>query len=95
MDEKNRYTVIMASESPRRKELMKRFPLEVIYEPHRLDKEEANEPESKYEQEIVVDIALKKLRSMYSAFKNPGNVIVAADTMVFYKGRILGKPKTL
>ena len=95
MDETNRYTVIMASGSPRRKELMKRFPLKVIYESHRLDEEKADEPECKHEQEIVVDIALKKLRSMYDTFKKPGTVIIAADTMVFYKGRILGKPKSV
>src|SRR6056297_94123 len=95
MDEKNQYTVIMASGSPRRKELMKRFPLEVIFERHRLEEEKADEPESKYEQEIVVDIALKKLRSMYEAFKKPGTVIMAADTMVFFKGRVLGKPKSM
>src|SRR6056297_453609 len=95
MDEKNQYTVIMASGSPRRKELMKRFPLEVIFESHRLDDEKADEPESKYEQEIVVDIALKKLRSMYDMFKKPGTVIIAADTMVFFKGRVLGKPKSI
>ncbi len=95
MDETNRYTVIMASGSPRRKELMKRFPLNVIYESHRLDQEIADEVESKYEQEIVVDIALKKLRSMYDLFKKPETVIIAADTMVFYKGRILGKPKSI
>jgi len=95
MDETNRYIVIMASGSPRRKELMKRFPLNVIYESHRLDHEKADEVESKYEQEIVVDIALKKLRSMYNLFKKPNTVIIAADTMVFYKGRILGKPKSI
>ncbi len=95
MDENNRYTVIMASGSPRRKELMNRFGLDVVYKSHRLEKEKADEPESKYEQEIVVDIALKKLRSMYDGFKRPGTVIIAADTMVFFKGRILGKPKSV
>src|SRR6056297_3885426 len=95
MDEKNQYTVIMASGSPRRKELMKRLPLEVIFESHRLDDEKADEADSKYEQEIVVDIALKKLRSMYDMFKKPKTVIIAADTMVFYKGKILGKPRSI
>jgi len=85
----------MASGSPRRKELMKRFPLKVTYESHRLHEEKADEVANQYEQEIVVDIALKKLRSMYPEFKNPGTVIIAADTMVFYKGEILGKPKSM
>ncbi len=95
MVENNRYSVIMASQSPRRKELMNRFPLEVSYYPHRLVSEQTDEGEGKTEQEIVVEIALKKLRSMYSGFKKPETVIIAADTMVFYNGNVLGKPASV
>jgi septum formation protein len=32
---------------------------------------------------------------MYDLFKKPQTVIIAADTMVFYKGKVLGKPKSI
>jgi len=69
---------------------MKRFKLPFECIDHQLTRETSDK---EYEEEIVVDIALKKLRSIEDAYKNSYGVsVVSADTMVFHSGTLLGKP---
>jgi len=92
MVEKDTYNLILASNSPRRRELMNRFGMPFSCVSHKLEDESIADMEKKHEQEIVVEIALNKLRSLYDDYRENGVVIVSADTMVFFNGRALGKP---
>lgn len=74
---------------------MDRFGLQVDYMSHHLLEENNGDYQGQHEQEIVVDIALNKLRSMYETCKRPGNLIISADTMVFFNAMMLGKPKSI
>jgi septum formation protein len=93
MVEKDTYNLILASNSPRRRELMERFGMPFRSVSHKLEDESVEDMEKKHEQEIVVEIALNKLRSLYDDYQENGVVILSADTMVFFNGHALGKPK--
>ncbi len=82
------YKIVLASASPRRKEIFEKVGIEFTVSTS--DKEEIirkNTPE-----EIVVDLASKKAEDV--ALNYEGNVIViGADTMVVLNGEIMGKPR--
>ncbi len=80
--------IILASSSPRRKELMNMLgiPYEVISYDH---DEILNENKTVYEQ--CMDIAYQKGKIVYDSF--PEDIIViSSDTIVVYDGVIYGKP---
>ena len=72
---------------------MQRFDMPFSCVSHKLEDEGIEDMEKKHEQEIVVEIALNKLRSLYEDYPENGVVICSADTMVFFNGRALGKPQ--
>ncbi len=82
--------IILASASPRRKELLEQLGLQFEIEPS-------------YCQEHIGDqqepLELAKLLSLYKAKtvgnKNTGAIIIAADTFVVLDKRIIGKPNSL
>lgn len=80
---------ILASNSPRRRELLGNcgFSFEVI--PSACD-ESINEPFSP--QETVIELAKRKARDV--AEKEKGKVVLGCDTVVAVEGKILGKPKS-
>lgn len=82
------YKVILASSSPRRRELMAKLaiPYDVISVPV-----EENHLEGENPQDMVKRLALAKAR----AVRNLGYAypILAADTIVFLDGKVLGKPR--
>jgi len=80
--------VILASASPRRKELLSRFDLE--FEVISSDIEEIVREEEKPEQ-VAMSLAFQKAQDVADKFDN-NEIIIAADTIV-YKDKILGKPK--
>jgi septum formation protein len=87
--DKNMKTIILASASPRREELLKKIGLKFKAEP------------SNYEENISYELEpheLAKLLSLEKAklvAKNHKNVlIIAADTLIVFEGKILGKPRT-
>lgn len=81
--------IVLASKSPRRTELFKRYGIMAENIPADIDEsipEDIKEPA-----EIVKYLAQKK--ALYvSAAVEPGVITVAADTLVFCNDRILGKP---
>ena len=80
--------IILASGSPRRRELLKDLGIEFeIYRP--------DVDESRLENEKPEDLCLRlsRLKAMSGARKFPGSIIIAADTIVVIDNRILGKPK--
>ncbi len=80
---------ILASSSPRRRELMEKtgIPFEVI--PSGVtEKITAEEPA-----EIVKELSLQKAQDVYDHLEDPKDcTVIGADTIVFYHGEILGKP---
>ena len=74
--------IILASQSPRRKELLKQLFEEFEIIPSHID-------ESKYP---LDQLSLVKANDI--AKDHPNDIIIAADTLVFLKDEVLGKPKS-
>jgi septum formation protein len=81
-------SLILASASPRRKELLSR--LGIPFEVKALDTPEPLDQSPPSEQ--VVRLALAKLKAFRSAYPTTKRPILCADTCVDIDGRILGKP---
>ena len=80
-------TLILASGSPRRRELLKEIGLDFeIYKP--------DVDETKLENESGENLCLRlsKLKAESGAKKYPDSIVIAADTIVEIDGKILGKP---
>ena len=80
--------LILASNSPRRKELLKNAGFEFSVIPSNEEENaDINLPPDKYTESLAIIKA-------NSVFKNNQNaVVIGADTVVYYNGEILGKPK--
>ena len=81
--------MILASRSPRRIELLRKagYKFEVI------PAQRAEKTLYKRPGDMVRDLALKKAFEV--ARKYPRETVVGADTLVFCKGRVIGKPKNV
>ncbi len=80
--------IILASESPRRKELLKQLGLKFKVVPsHFKEDMSLNMPPAK----LVEYLSFKKAEVV--AKKYPKAIIISADTLVLLKGKVLGKPK--
>ena len=80
--------IVLASSSPRRKELLKKYNVNSFVYPEIEEKTSSKErPE-----EIVMALSFQKASQVASKFKGE-EIVVGADTIVVYNGRILGKPK--
>jgi septum formation protein len=81
--------IILASASPRRKDLMEQIGLQFEVEPSNYDEETmlGSEPH-----EMAKKLSLGKART--AARKHRNAIIIAADTFVVFGDRVLGKPRT-
>lgn len=79
--------IILASQSPRRKELMGK--LNIPFAVRVADVDESMDPEKLPEDEVARVSALKAEAVPH----NPQDVVIAADTIVVCDGKVLGKPK--
>ncbi len=87
----NKKTIILASKSPRRREILKNAGYDfVIIEP------EVNEDRNKKLaiKKSIEEIALKKAEQVKGRAENKNSIIIAADTVVIQKDAILGKPRS-
>jgi septum formation protein len=82
--------IILASASPRRKELLEKIGLKFVVQPS--DTEEAFDSGLE-PHELVRQISLKKAKTVAANHKNA--IIIAADTIGVIGNKILGKPRTL
>ena len=82
--------IVLASASPRRKELLEKIGLKFVMEPSDIeeDTDSGLEPH-----ELVRQISLKKAKTVGANHKNA--IIIAADTIGVIGNKILGKPHTL
>ena len=80
---------ILASGSPRRRELLSE--LKISFEVHPADVDETIDETKPLEKEIE-RLSFKKADAVYEM--NPDAVVIGSDTIVTIDGKILGKPKT-
>ncbi len=81
--------IILASSSPRRRELLTMIGLDYVIE---TSGEEEIQPHGMPPAEFVKTLALQKARPV--AALHPQDCVIAADTIVYLEGDILGKPHT-
>lgn len=87
-----KYSLILGSGSPRRKELLEHLKLPFLIKTSEID-EVSDKSDAT---EFALDIALKKAKAVlhdHDMFEHP--LIIAADTIVVCDNEILGKPKDL
>lgn len=81
--------IILASASPRRRELLLQIGLQFeVMESACEEKIESSLPE-----EVVCELSEQKARDVWERLKDEKAVVIGADTVVAFEGRILGKPK--
>ena len=81
--------LVLASQSPRRRELLKMLGLDFIVHP---SVGEEVYIENVSPEETVMNIALGKAREVAALY--PDDVVVGCDTLVWMDGEHMGKPKT-
>lgn len=79
--------IVLASGSPRRKELLARFGV-----PFRIQTSDVDETvtSSLSPEQVVEELALRKGRAVTARCENA--LVIGADTVVVYQGEIMGKP---
>jgi len=85
----NMKTIILASASPRRKELLKKTGLKFKVEPSNYEENISPELEP---HELAKSLSLEKAKRVAKNHKNA--LVIAADTFIVFEGKILGKPPT-
>ena len=81
--------IILASQSPRRKELLKK-----ITQDFTVVHSQVNEEDIKENDPVLFAIQAAVLKARDVGEKHPTAVVIAADTVVSLDGRIIGKPKS-
>lgn len=89
---KDNYHIILASNSPRRRELLSGLDLD--FEVKVLPDIEENYPETLATQDIPVYIATEKAAA-YKNLMSEHDLIITADTVVVLGDKVLGKPESL
>lgn len=92
LEEMSNYHIILASASPRRKELLSRFISDFEIIPANIDEVI---PDNEATDNIPLLIAEQKAYHIRDNYKNIKNksIIISADTCVIYNNQIFGKPK--
>lgn len=89
LDNLKNYKIILASNSPRRKELMSG--LGINYEVKTLPDVDESYPDVLQGEDIPLYIAKEKANA-YLSLLQPDELIITADTIVWLDGKVLGKP---
>lgn len=86
----NKYKIVLASNSPRRKELLSG--LDVDYVVKTLPDVDETYPGGLNEEDIAKHIARGKAEA-YREVMNDDELVITADTIVWLEGTVMGKPK--
>nr|WP_288827096.1 Maf family protein [uncultured Clostridium sp.] len=81
--------IVLASASPRRKELLNQVGLNPVIEPSGIEEIIT----TTIPEEAVIELSRQKAEDVAKK-QLPGTVVIGADTVVSAEGKILGKPKT-
>ena len=84
------YDVVLASNSPRRKELLQRLGL--TFKVRTLFGVDESYPSSMSDGEEIASYIAKKKAEAYRSSMSPNELIITADTTVYFNGLVLGKP---
>lgn len=80
--------IILASQSPRRKKLLKQLGFQFEVMPSSVDEHSLENNPVK----LVEELALRKATDVSQNYSN--SLIIGSDTVVVYEGKILGKPES-
>jgi len=83
--------VILASRSSARKEILEKIGFEVIQVPAGVDEAKVEVASLEEAVELAVRNAVRKAEMVFEEY--PRDVVIAADTLIYLNGRILGKPR--
>ncbi|MDR3219868.1 MAG: Maf-like protein [Dysgonamonadaceae bacterium] len=86
----SKYKVVLASNSPRRKELL--AGLDIDFEVKTLPDIDESYPDTLWKEEIPVYIAKLKAEA-YRNYLQPDTLLITADTIVWLEGKVYGKPQ--
>lgn len=86
----NKYEIVLASNSPRRKELLQR--MGVNFKVRTLFGIDESYPDSLRGEDIVCYISRNKAKAYLSSMA-PNELLITADTIVYVDGEVMGKPK--
>lgn len=86
----NKYEIVLASNSPRRKELLQR--MGVNFKVSTLFGIDESYPDSLRGEDIVCYISRNKAKA-YQSSMAPNELLITADTIVYVDGEVMGKPK--
>lgn len=86
----NKYEIVLASNSPRRKELLQR--MGVNFKVRTLFGIDESYPNSLRGEDIVRYISRNKAKA-YQSSMAPNELLITADTIVYVDGEVMGKPK--
>ena len=89
LPDNNVKAIILASASPRRKELLERIGLKFEVEPSNYEESISSELGP---HELAKSLSLEKAKLVAQNHKN--TLVIAADTFIVFESRILGKPRT-
>ena len=81
--------IILASASPRRRELLTQIGLDFTVMPSDVEEN----PVSTLPQDIVIELSKEKARDVWEKTGHDDSLVISADTIVSVEGEILGKPK--
>ncbi len=90
LDNLKKYQIVLASSSPRRKELLQR--MGVDFKVRTLFGIDESFPDSLRGEDIVCYISRNKANA-YRSSMAPNELLITADTIVYVEGEVLGKPK--
>lgn len=91
LDNLKKYNIVLASNSPRRKELLQR--MGVNFKVRTLFGIDESYPDSLRGEDIVRYISRNKAQA-YRSSMAPNELLITADTTVYVEGEVMGKPKT-
>lgn len=86
------YKYILASNSPRRKELLENLDLEI--EVKVLESVDESYPADLPKAEIPLYVAKKKAEAHKTLISDDKTILITADTIVLLEGKVYGKPKS-
>lgn len=90
LDNLKKYRIILASNSPRRKELLSGLGVEYVVKT--LPNVDEAYPSALFGEEIPLYISREKAEAYLSSIQ-PNELIITADTIVWLEGKVYGKPE--